>query len=103
MTDSTFCFHARCFEQSVHTNQIAIGSSIPVTGQADILMVTDGEIPMPKDQLLDQLGDAKEDLGLELHGLLVGRHESKALQQLTTHLHVFKSWSTVKASKYDYA
>ena len=68
--------------------------------QADILMVTDGEIPVPNDDVLRRLKEAKENLGLEVHGLLVGQHESTVMHQLASHLHVFKSWNNVTGSNF---
>lgn len=38
---------------------------------------------------------AHEQLGLEVHGLLVGRQVTPPMQALCTHLHQFKSWSAV--------
>lgn len=67
-------------------------------GLADILMVTDGEIPSPDEDILRQLQIAREALGLEVHGLLVGRNVTEPMKELCTHLHVFKSWSAVGAS-----
>ena len=43
-----------------------------VGAQADILMVTDGQIPNPSPQLLDRIATARGELGLEVHGLIVG-------------------------------
>ncbi|KAI7839236.1 hypothetical protein COHA_006934 [Chlorella ohadii] len=62
---------------------------------ADILMVTDGEIPQPSEQVLERLAAAHEELGLEVHGLLVGERVTPPMQALCTHLHIFKSWSVV--------
>lgn len=58
-------------------------------------MVTDGEIPMPDAQILSRLQNAKDELGLEVHGLLVGKNITEPMEELCTHLHVFKSWSAV--------
>lgn len=58
-------------------------------------MVTDGEIPQPSEAILSRLAAAKEQLGLEVHGLLVGRNVTPPMEALCTHLHVFKSWSVV--------
>jgi hypothetical protein len=63
--------------------------------QADILMVTDGEIPAPSEAILQRLAAARKSLGLEVHGLLVGSTVTPPMQALCTHLHIFKSWSTV--------
>ena len=62
---------------------------------ADILMVTDGEIPSPNEDILRKLKVAREGLGLEVHGLLVGKNVTEPMKELCTHLHVFKSWSAV--------
>ena len=58
-------------------------------------MVTDGEIPQPDEGILGRLRAAQDSLGLEVHGLLVGRAVTPPMQALCTHLHVFKSWSVV--------
>lgn len=57
--------------------------------------MTDGEIPQPSDAVLDRLAAAQQALGLEVHGLLVGRNVTPAMQALCSHLHVFRSWSVV--------
>lgn len=69
-------------------------SNFPQT-QADILLVTDGEIPQPSEEILGRLAAAKDSLGLEVHGLLVGRSVTPPMEALCSHLHVFKSWSVV--------
>eukprot|EP00884_Botryococcus_braunii_P021264 jgi/Botrbrau1/7821/Bobra.9_2s0002.1 len=69
--------------------------------QADILLVTDGEIPMPNEELLERLDTARAALGLEVHGLLVGREDSpEVMERLCSHLHVFKSWNAVGGSRW---
>lgn len=70
--------------------------------QADILMVTDGEINPPSEDLLAALAAAREDLGLEVHGLLVSGRASEPMQRLCTGLHMFKSWTAVGAESYMY-
>lgn len=77
-------------------------SGVCCTLQADILMVTDGEIAPPKQELLDDIAAAHEDMGLEVHGLLVSSQVSESMQKLCTHLHVFKSWSVVGAESWQY-
>lgn len=67
------------------------------------MMVTDGEISPPSEEVLDRLQKAHKDLGLEVHGLLVGsRDVSPAMPKICNHLHVFQSWNAVGGSKYDY-
>jgi uncharacterized protein with von Willebrand factor type A (vWA) domain len=65
--------------------------------QADILMVTDGEIPPPSQEVQDRLKAAHDSMGLEVHGLLVGSDLSPAMEMFATHLHIFKAWDAVKA------
>jgi uncharacterized protein with von Willebrand factor type A (vWA) domain len=67
------------------------------TVQADILMVTDGEIPPPSQEVQDRLKAAHDSMGLEVHGLLVGSDLSPAMEMFATHLHIFKAWDAVKA------
>lgn len=76
---------------------------VPLVVQADILMVTDGEIAPPSEGILKRLDFARKELGLEVHGLLVGRSDtSPAMDQVCDHINVFKSWNAVGASRYDY-
>ena len=56
---------------------------------ADMLLITDGEIPTVKDEILQDLERLKRRTGLQIHGLLVGRSESKPLEQLCTETHNF--------------
>ena len=65
-------------------------------------MVTDGEIHPPSEDLLAALSAAQEDMGLEVHGLLVSSRASEAMQRLCTHLHMFKSWTAVGAEAWQY-
>lgn len=64
---------------------------------ADILLVTDGEIPSPDEDILQKLNAAKEELGLSVHGLLVGR-VTEPMEQICSDIHVFKSWNVVDNS-----
>lgn len=62
---------------------------------ADILMVTDGEIPFPNQDIINRLDSAKAELGLKVHGLVVGPRITGPMKELCSHLHLFKSWSAV--------
>lgn len=53
--------------------------------------------PMPS--VLQGLETAREELGLEVHGLLVGNSQSGPMTQICSHLHVFKSWDTARRSR----
>ena len=68
---------------------------------ADILLVTDGEIRPPDEEMLADLNAAKEEMGLKVHGLLVGEPGAGAdvVEALCTHTHTFKSWSAVKEAR----
>ncbi|MEW5311330.1 MAG: hypothetical protein WDW38_003056 [Sanguina aurantia] len=70
--------------------------------QADILMVTDGEIPDPSDDIVDQIRSANKEFALEVHGLMVSSNVSKAMNKLCTHIHVFKSWTSVGGKENQY-
>lgn len=65
---------------------------------ADILMVTDGEIPPPNEDILNKLNRAKEEMGLSIHGLLVSKRVTDPMKELCTDIHVFKSWNVVDDS-----
>jgi uncharacterized protein with von Willebrand factor type A (vWA) domain len=68
---------------------------------ADILLVTDGEIRPPDEEMLADLNAAKEEMGLKVHGLLVGEPGAGAdvVEALCTHTHTFKSWAAVKEAR----
>eukprot|EP00798_Chlamydomonas_sp_ICE-L_P014478 gene14478-20502_t len=61
--------------------------------QADILMVTDGEIPQPDESILASIKEMSDEKGLEVHGMLVSSQITEPMKQLCTHLHIFRSWS----------
>uniref|UniRef100_A0A7S4AFR6 VWFA domain-containing protein n=1 Tax=Pseudo-nitzschia australis TaxID=44445 RepID=A0A7S4AFR6_9STRA len=60
---------------------------------ADILLVTDGEIPDPPvpHEVMASIDRLKLLKGIELHGLLIGKSESKPLSRVCTHTHDFLS------------
>jgi hypothetical protein len=64
--------------------------------------VTDGEISPPDETLLEKIKQANEELGLEVHGLLVANEVSEPMKSLCTHLHVFKSWTAAGGQSYMY-
>ena len=45
---------------------------------------------------MERLEGARAELGLQVHGLLLGDSNAQ-LEELCSHIHVFKSWSTDKA------
>jgi len=67
----------------------------PEWSRADILMVTDGEIPTPEEQVLQDLAKQIEEDGLQVSGLLVGPRRSQTLNDLCTNVHRFDDWSVV--------
>lgn len=68
---------------------------------ADVLVVTDGELPPPAPATAARLADAKDRLGLRVHGLLVGRDDtvSDGVAAICTDVHVFRSWGAVRAAE----
>jgi len=58
---------------------------------ADILLVTDGEIPDPpvSDAVMDALDRLKYHADVQVHGLLVGKRESAPLSNVCTHVYDF--------------
>lgn len=58
---------------------------------SDLLLVTDGELPNPpvSTTILSQLATLRHQTGMEVHGLLVGKRESAALNSLCTEVHSF--------------
>ena len=58
---------------------------------SDLLLVTDGELPNPpvSTAILSKLETLRHQTGMEVHGLLVGKRESSALDSLCTEVHSF--------------
>lgn len=58
---------------------------------ADILLVTDGEIPDPpvSDKMMAELNQLKLRTGMKIYGLLVGKGESRPLSKLCEHVYDF--------------
>lgn len=61
--------------------------------KADILLVSDGEFPVPR-QIVGGLNEARAEQGLQLHGVCVG-FRSGAMQQLCDEFHVFDEWDAL--------
>lgn len=77
-----------------------------VMSAADVLLITDGEIPDPpvSDEIMEALDRLKIRKGVEVHGLLVGKSESKPLSRLCTHTHDFLlGYDTLLAMSNSYA
>lgn len=45
-------------------------------GNSDILLVSDGELRQPGQEIMRKLAGAKDKLGLRVHGLIVGEYEN---------------------------
>ena len=58
---------------------------------SDLLLVTDGELPNPpvSNTMLVQLETLRRQTGMEIHGLLVGKRDSPALDSMCTEVHDF--------------
>jgi len=63
---------------------------------ADILLVTDGELPTPNPTLLAQLDALRLERGLRVHGLLVGAAAGEqALRSVCDELTLFTNWTAL--------
>jgi uncharacterized protein with von Willebrand factor type A (vWA) domain len=63
------------------------------------LLITDGQFNVPAQEILDQLHQAQWELGLEVHGLLVGVEDaSEGLQSISTHIHTVQLHSEAPAT-----
>ena len=60
--------------------------------RADILLVTDGAINHPGEQIMESIRRYKDDKQLKIHGVLVGRPSNSAMDEICTHLHQFAEW-----------
>ena len=69
----------------------SLAGGIDHMAAADILLVTDGEIPDPpvSDEVMESLRRLKQRSGVQVHGLLIGKRESVPLSKLCTHIHDF--------------
>jgi len=68
--------------------------------RADILIVTDSEIPAADSELKEKLEYQISEHELQVHGLIVGPRRTKNLQELCTELHIFDEWDVIKADYY---
>ncbi len=59
--------------------------------QADVLVVSDGEFGITP-QALNDLRAAKAELGLRVHGILIGDRETIGLLEVCDHLHWVRDW-----------
>ena len=65
-------------------------------GNCDRLIVSEGEIKPPDESLIANLSEAKEEMGLKVHGLRVGdAGNAEVVESICTHVHAFKSWTAV--------
>eukprot|EP00241_Pyramimonas_parkeae_P004057 CAMPEP_0114231982 /NCGR_PEP_ID=MMETSP0058-20121206/4352_1 /TAXON_ID=36894 /ORGANISM="Pyramimonas parkeae, CCMP726" /LENGTH=614 /DNA_ID=CAMNT_0001343403 /DNA_START=229 /DNA_END=2073 /DNA_ORIENTATION=+ len=68
---------------------------------ADMLLVTDGEIRPPNPDLITSLNEAKANLDLKVHGLLVGdKGDPEVMNDICSHVHEFKAWDKVESRRY---
>ena len=59
--------------------------------RADIMIVTDGEFPVPSNTV-ERINKAKETDKLRVHGVLVGSSHSSAIEKLCHPVHRFSDW-----------
>ena len=71
---------------------------------SDLLLVTDGELPSVSSIVLAKLEGLKQQTGLEVHGLLVGKDESHVLDLLCNEVHTFlSSYDGIAGASYAFA
>lgn len=63
--------------------------------RADVLLLSDGRFGVSSD-LRERLDRARDEHGLEVHGVLLGATRSEAMSRLCDHLHVFEEWSKLE-------
>jgi len=68
--------------------------------RADIIMVSDGEWPLPS-QTEAAITEARTKTALRVHGLLIGAVHSAAMSSLCNPVHVFKDWNALGSGRYD--
>jgi len=68
--------------------------------RADILIVTDSEIPPADAELREKLEYQVREHELQVHGLVVGPRKTANLKELCTELHIFDEWNVIKADVY---
>lgn len=57
---------------------------------ADILLVTDGEVPPPNEEVMNRLNAAKRDLAVRVYALVIGdKGNTDVLDKLCTDIHRF--------------
>ena len=63
-------------------------------GRADVVLVSDGEFPVPASAAA-QVRHALLHRGARMHGVLIGNAQSEALAAPCDPVHVFSSWGAV--------
>lgn len=65
--------------------------------RADVILVSDGEFPVPS-ETTSAVAAARKALHLRVHGLLIGASQSAAMTALCDPVHTFKDWKALGAS-----
>eukprot|EP00581_Thalassiosira_minuscula_P001891 CAMPEP_0183747310 /NCGR_PEP_ID=MMETSP0737-20130205/67200_1 /TAXON_ID=385413 /ORGANISM="Thalassiosira miniscula, Strain CCMP1093" /LENGTH=286 /DNA_ID=CAMNT_0025983019 /DNA_START=1 /DNA_END=858 /DNA_ORIENTATION=+ len=70
---------------------------------SDLLLVTDGELPRVSNVILAKLEVLKQQKGMEVHGLLIGRRESDSLDLICNEVHDFLGkYDGINGASYSY-
>lgn len=67
---------------------------------ADLLVVSDGEMGDVDEELAGMLDVLKEDQELKVHSLIVSDSSTGALEKISTEVHQFNAWSKVGGQRY---
>lgn len=68
---------------------------------ADLLIVTDSEIPPLREDLREKIDEEVEATDLQIHGLVVGPRRTTNFRDICTQVHVFDDWK-VFDDQFDY-
>lgn len=93
-TCGSFCLRRR-YESKVAEHMFKLGQSAPLSDIIDQRRA-DSFIASPRSR------SANKEFALEVHGLMVSSNVSKAMNKLCTHIHVFKSWTSVGGKENQY-
>ena len=69
--------------------------------KADIMLVSDGEFPVPSD-LVRKINEAKNKRSISVHGTLIGSADH-AMKKICDPLHRFSSWIDLQLKQRDYS
>ncbi|CAE7217987.1 ravA [Symbiodinium natans] len=85
----SFAFHGGTSLNEVLLASVERLGSSQQWQNADLLLVTDGEVPKPSDGVLESLGEARAEYGARVYGVVVGSKTGAVMQSLCSELYHF--------------